>query len=356
MIVISHFEFLSKISTFYTEHLHNAGMAVVFFFMLSGFGLTYSDLTRNKEKGLIETWSPLKGYRYAVGRVKKLYLAYILSMAMMIPLTLIAYLKDYDIVSSISRCILRFIFSATLLQSFAGTTKLSHLFNGACWFLSTLAILYAFYPLLKRVNRKYFVESHFNALFALFIAFVLRFIVLLAFYKIDNISAFFNDLSYGSPYLRIFDFVMGILLCDIYLAKSRAWGNGACVSNAFEIFSVGIVLCWWLLRNSFVLNSTEFDFVLKGSFDVLIVAVTLFVFSADGGIVSRFLSTSTMQTLGKSAMFVYLFHYPIRINVGKIIEMISLPVYQIMLINIVVIVAFTFILTYAFVKVKRYDG
>src|SRR5574344_499956 len=354
MIVFSHFEFLSVISTFYTQHLHNAGIAVAFFFMMSGFGLTYSSTTKKKNAMNGEKWNPIAGYFYAFKKMKKLYVAYLISMAMMIPLAIIGTLEHHGFYVALASCVGKFILGTTLLQSIAGVTKYSHIFNGACWFLSTLFILYIFYPLLERLNQKYLIGASRRIVILLISVFTARLLLFYGLHSLDVADLFFNDLSYGSPYLRITDFVIGILLCDLFFVKQDKKMNEKSLRKftGIEIFSILTLLAWWVMRNAVSFNIL-FDVHLKNFIDVIIAAETIYVFAWQKGYVSKILASPIMLTFGNSAMFIYLFHYPIRMNIGRITGYSGMSLICAAIVNIAVILSLTTLLTMIFMKVKN---
>ena len=67
IVVIAHMEFLGGESApnFFNYYLQNAAVAVDYFFVLSGFGLTLS--FSKKPSGLIEDYSIGKAFGYAFG-------------------------------------------------------------------------------------------------------------------------------------------------------------------------------------------------------------------------------------------------------------------------------------------------
>lgn len=357
MIVISHFEFLAASSDSYMLHFHNAGIGVAFFFMMSGFGLTYSSVTKNK-CAMDKKWTPVSGYSYAFKKMQKLYVAYLFSMALMIPWTILRSLQAYDLPFAMGSCIGKFALGTTLLQSMAGTTKCSHILNGACWFLSTLFILYALYPLIEKINRKFLLNKVKLDILVLLAVFAIRIALFGGLYALDSAGMFFNDLSYGSPCLRITDFTIGILLCDIFIAKqtrndSMIVGTASVKATIFEALIIIALISWWVMENAFSLGDF-LDCHFKTLLDIVVAAVTIYAFSWQNGAVSKFLDSRIMLALGNSAMFIYLFHYPIRMNIGKITKMNCESPAIAATINIAVILVLTAMLTVFFMKLKSH--
>ena len=113
--MISHFEFLGNsniIGAVYTKYFHNATMAVDYFFMLSGFGICLS--TKRPEK----SWK--SKMEYAISKINKIYPAYVVSLALMIPYT---YMSSYTNVKL--KLLIWLGIDLPLLQSITGMTLFS---------------------------------------------------------------------------------------------------------------------------------------------------------------------------------------------------------------------------------------
>ena len=88
IIAFSHFYFLGgeeELGKFLHTHIQNPSLPVEFFFVMSGFGLTYRSLAKGK-KAIEGDFTFLKGLSFGIQRMKKLYWLYVLTMASMIPL------------------------------------------------------------------------------------------------------------------------------------------------------------------------------------------------------------------------------------------------------------------------------
>ena len=146
IIILSHLEFLGEsgiFGDFYTTYLHNATLAVDYFFMLSGFGIYLSSKRpENSIKG---------GLKFAVDKVKKIYPAYILSL--ILGMVWVCIITD-GLIKTIAKLFIFGLTDLTLFQSITGMTKFNHSINGVCWFLSTLFICYIACPWLLRVVDK----------------------------------------------------------------------------------------------------------------------------------------------------------------------------------------------------------
>ena len=141
-IVLCHFDFLSFIGWIW-DIVSKPGPAVAYFFIISGFGLEYS------RKDPRYTTPSLK---FAIDKIKKLYPPYLFSIVLCIPVTLYFAISLHGVPEGIIRTVIKVPLVPFLLQSMTGMAGFSHAFNGVCWFVSTLFILYIIYPLLHRWN------------------------------------------------------------------------------------------------------------------------------------------------------------------------------------------------------------
>ena len=217
IVVIAHMEFLGGESApnFFNYYLQNAAVAVDFFFVLSGFGLTLGCI-RNPEK-LPQKYSLGKAVGYGFGRVSKLYKVYLVTMLCAIPADLLEKVfRGQSVLAATVKTGVNILIAPTLLQSASGLLAVSHGLNGVAWFLSCLFILYMLFPLLEKLN-KIIREKDF-VLYAMAITFGLACVVHRAFSALENSfmpGGLTLDLSHGSPYMRVFHLFLGMLLADV---------------------------------------------------------------------------------------------------------------------------------------------
>ena len=280
VIILSHLEYLKDtvIGDFYWIHLHNANWGVDFFFMLSGFGLYYS------LSGKIFDCDVKNSVFFAIKKIKKIYPLYIFSLLICLPYNLIV--PDMHI----EAVIVRFVLNLTLLQSAFGMTALSHGINGVCWFLSTLFICYLFTPKLVVFikNRCLTVK---RTLSALFICFGLILALSAVFLYLQDIlneivgRPYFNDFFYGSPYIRVFYVIFGMLLANLNLMLKVSETD----LTFWECFCVIFIIAYFLFRNT--LNVTP---ICLRSIDIFCAASILFLFSFEHGLISKNISDSQL--------------------------------------------------------------
>lgn len=341
IIMLSHMEFLSTLSTgyIYSRFFHNAYVAVNFFFILSGFGLAYS---YQKNDTHVTFFSSIS---YAIKRVKKIYPIYFVLLLICFPYCIYLSMADgTSLIIAAGKNIIKLILSIFLVQSSTGIAQLSSGLNSVSWFLSTLFLLYICCPLLLKVNEK----LKTNAV-AVYTAFFVNFILLLFSYYIFEFienKTFFDSLSYTSPYSRIFYLISGILIYDIT--------NIFCQKNfkpntMNETLIILLNVFWFFSR-----NSIPIDKHIKYSIDFFLCVLLIFIFAFESGLISKFLSNDFHISAGNSAMYWFLIHYPVRLYVDELFNLLSICRNWISgLIEVIVIFTATFIITNIILQHKK---
>lgn len=234
-IVISHLEFWggdSKNPNFYDLCLDNAKIGVNFFFILSGFGLTYSRLVSPDSKDI-----PLReSVKWAYRRMGKLKSLYLITMTIGLGIALFeAYLGGAGVKEHLIICG-KYLFSLSMLQSMTGMVKYSHLMNDVCWFVSTLLFLYMAFPLLWMLNKR--IVHNVNRIWIVLIILIISTVFSSYCLSIIAKATPLNDMDYGHPVNRIFYFAIGILLCDLFTCSYER--NNIKVGTKAELLTIVI--------------------------------------------------------------------------------------------------------------------
>lgn len=308
LIVLSHMEFL-KYCNFghaYELYWHNPTIAVDYFFMLSGFGMMYSFLKHGGVSAVGGADVCLISIDFAKAKIRKLYLLYVVTMLAMVPMLLAqGWLHGKSLLMNLGTVAVKLAICAPLVQSAFGTTHLSHAFNGVCWFFSTLALIYLVSPWLMKCIAGW--QHVWRAVAVLPVVIVVLYVV---FGMADAQVSFFDDFAYGSPYMRVWFVVYGMVLARIIFA----WRTNGTVPEWMSSAEIGVALsciAWFFLRNTFV--EMEASRALLRFVDVLLCGGLLFILSFERGHVSRLLERPGFLRLGHLAMYVYLIHYPLRL-------------------------------------------
>lgn len=307
IIILSHFEFLSKSKLFgdgYIQYLHNATMAVDYFFMISGFGICLS-----KKRSNNDLKSRLK---FAIDKVKKIYGAYIISLIIAIPISMYAFMEYSSIFKAGAKTLFYFCVNLSLLQSVFGMTSFSHAINGVCWFLSCIFVCYFFITwVIKWIDK---IESNKNLLFFLMLTVILVIVLSYGCSKIEALNLMngkIDDLWYGHAVIRCWYLVIGAFIGKLYKKNKIEFGN---ISESIIIL---ISIIYFLLRNSLLIvyNKNFLRLI-----DIILCSALLFVISKGKGKITEKLSKEYMVKLGHLSMYLYLFHYPIRMTIGELFK------------------------------------
>ena len=296
IIFLSHLEFLKYYfyGSFYENYIHNPTMGVDYFFVISGFGMM-------KSKS-IENATLISSIKYSLSKIKRIYFVYIISLLCMIPYQIILYSSD-NFIKTVLSLIIKFFICSCMLQSLSGMISFSHSFNGVCWFLSSLFIIYLLSPsIICRLSTH--CKKKKRIIFPTIIVIMLCILTRWGLLIVDN-NTIFDDLSYGFPLSRIFYVIFGMCLCKISEDITKKYPNS--FNNVTEIIVTTICFIWYIFRNSVNLN-VYFIYTI----DVILCGLILIVFSQEKGVLSKILSKSIFTKLSKYTMYVYLFHYPVR--------------------------------------------
>lgn len=313
IIFLSHLEFLKlyEYGDIYMKYFHNPAVAVDFFFMLSGFGLAYS----NKKVEKIDLKSSLM---FGMERVKKIYGCYVAMLIFCIPYCLLWDMENgKNIVHAVVAVVVKLCMGLTMLQSATGLSSVSHLLNGVGWFLSTLFVLYILCPAILKLNEK--IEKRIKRIITVFI---FNTIAMLVFYKLFYLiegKTIFDDLVYGSPYIRVFYLIGGVLISDIVKCL-KEYRMSNTVRNIMGVIVILSNIGWFFFR-----NICSFDVLVKYVIDYCLCGLLIYVCTNEKGIINRILSAKWNIKLGQITMYIYLIHYPIRMYIDWIYNKLNIP-------------------------------
>lgn len=305
VIILSHCEFLenTSIGYFYSRYLHNATMGVDFFFIVSGFGLYLAFMKNAAQFKKV----PMFDFRGGIRRIRKLYPLYICTMLISIVPYCGSRLHDQSLQTVVVNSIVKFVPSLFLLQSLTGLTTFSIAFNGVGWFLSTLFILYLVAPFLAKSFEKFDDRYTMRILIINIIATVLAFAV----FRFIDMRTPFDDLSYGSPYFRVFFIGDGMMIAKLFKEKKIHYGK-----SASDLF-VFLALAWFPLRN------TVAEYILPElirTVDIVLCVLMICALLNAKGYVNKVFAGNTIVYLGGLTGLMFLIHYPIRQYIGMAID------------------------------------
>jgi peptidoglycan/LPS O-acetylase OafA/YrhL len=257
MIFMSHFTY-NDICAF------DAGgdCGVAFFFMLSGFvcSLSYGQSIRNG--------SFCYG-RFMWKRLKKFYPIHLLCLMLFL-------LVNHAVLDT------KVLLNMLLLQSWVPDPNWYFSCNSVSWFLSSLLFCYMVFPLVYRLLSKR-----------------LTLLILIVYTIVCWLTPYdcVNAILYVFPLVRLVDFYLGMLLCQVYEQKS-----GMYINTGIELLLV-VLLSLSLVVYPFV------DAKLRNAPMYWVVLMPLIiVFAHEKGAVSRLLSSRPMLFLGSLTLPLFLTH------------------------------------------------
>jgi peptidoglycan/LPS O-acetylase OafA/YrhL len=285
MIFVHHMTFLAKSKSPNLRWIHEfilkeGYIGVSFFFILSGFILAYNyrDSIINKKTSKSN---------FYIARIARIYPLHLLTLFIAVPLTL------QNVNFEISLWLKQLLFNSTLTQSFIPIKKIYFSFNSPSWSISTELFFYLMFPLIILLIAKLKNLKYSKGLLIPFLLLVPLFMLLVP-------PIYYKNLFYVNPFFRIFDFIVGILLFELYLKiKNR---ERVINYNILEFSSLVLLIVFFIFHR-------ELPLVVRYSvYYWLPMSFLILVFSFQKGVLSRLLSNSTLILLGEISFGFYMFH------------------------------------------------
>lgn len=258
------------------------GMAVAFFFVLSGFSLTIG----YKDK-LLQTDFSYK--QYFSRRCIKFYPLHWMCLLAAIVLQMSFSFKEIPI----------FLTNASLLQSWIPDRSFYFSYNAVSWYLSDTIFFAAVFPLLcgmivkSSAKGKTFIGVLFATLYVLTI--------------ILTPAKWHHALLYVNPLLRLTDFVLGIFLALLFLylkdngAKTVFMSNGKVAGFIAIVAIVGLIVEPYLLKGETLLLGPVYWPLVA----ILLLAVSLSNVNGGG---YKLLESKSLQVLGEHSFSIFMIH------------------------------------------------
>jgi len=295
---------------------HYSANAVAFFFVLSGFILTYVYHDRLTKQNVFSF------YRARWARIWPLHVACIV-------LAFIAWYWTAN-PAKLSTVLLRLGSSLTLTQSWLPIRGWANWFNGPSWSVSTELGFYVVFPFLLWMGRKRFWPV---LLLVTVVSAVTLWIV--QFYVLPNTNIVTTRyLLYVNPVCRVFDFTIGMMFGKIFLAIGRNNSNETTSPSRLEflretileVASIATVaVSLYLVAKQGPISGLFGDgtnvmqlWLERGAGSSLSFGVLLLVFGLSRGVVSRDLSSATATYLGEISYALYLVQNPVMVTVKNL--------------------------------------
>lgn len=302
LIVLSHMNFIwEKVPTFY--FLSNGNFNVILFFMISGFVLMFRYDDSMNEKITFNIY-----FAFLKKRLKKLYTLYISSQIVFFLFVIAGefFLKKGGIQVFI-KYFFQLLLSSTMLQTIIPFESTCLILNDSLWFISTLFVLYLLTPVLIRYIN-YVLKNNSLSKNALSIIGIILIYIAFLYGIFPVVSSYLQNLfpnenivlSFTTPYINIFYFVIGMLLYKLYaiIHEKKLEEKITFSSATFLEIILSILLIY--------LNFTFKNRILNT------IAITLWIvfMALQKGLVSKILcNCKFISFLGKISLHIYIVHY-----------------------------------------------
>lgn len=263
--------------------LNEGFFGVDFFFILSGFVICYA------YKKSLET-GKVRGDSFIVYRLARLF-----------PVHFITFLIAFTIHNGTLG--LQAFANLLMLHSWipASPTSFAFTFNAVSWSISTELFFYLTFLLLVTLSRK-----NLSILFAFLCAFNLLLVT------VANRGMLLDTgwVLYISPFIRVLDFIAGILICQ-YTEKKRTEQSyieqNKIDLNKYTLMEITSLLLLILFTAFGLLNNVNWN-LKNGMFYLIPGSFIVFAFAFGRGVVSRLLSKRVFVWLGEISFSFYMIH------------------------------------------------
>ncbi|MFO1487494.1 MAG: acyltransferase [Verrucomicrobiota bacterium] len=287
-VFFSHLGYLKNIEsmTWLRERVFVEGYAgVTFFFVLSGFILTYNYHKVLTDLNLREIQS------FYIARFARIYPLYLLTFLISLPL----------LRTQIVQQPLTFLYTGAIevlaLQSYMPVAS-DFAYNMPAWSLCDEFFFYALLPFVLYVLARWKVRGK-NSLVLFGIGLWLT-ASAMVFLGRNSESA--HWLFYIFPPFRLFDFALGVV-CGLYFLNSSRLSFSKSLWTFWECACLTAILGMVILSSYHVPQAFRY-----GVYYMPIFCLTIFVFAHQGGLVSKWLSGKTWLLLGEMSFAFYMFH------------------------------------------------
>lgn len=291
-VFLSHLSFLRNNQTYenlFDNYFSEGFLGVSFFFILSGFilALNYREKFKNKTITL---------KKFYIARFARIYPLYFFTMLASIPIVFTGY---------------KILFSNLLLfQSYIPHQKYFFAYNAPSWSISDEMFFYLLFPVLIVISYKF--KTIFKVLLA--VAFVLVVILLNNLLPEEKKHYWL----YISPFVRVFDFILGILLFDVclYLKKSKTKFTQS--FNRFsEIAAFGVLLIFFLCEDYLSISYRYSIYYWLPMCMIIMISAKNFFSQSKETFLLKVISWKWFVYLGEISFGFYLIHYLVIIYLNK---------------------------------------
>lgn len=289
-----------------------AGEAMSFFFVLSGFVLSLGF----GSKCLSFKFAEIK--TFIKKRLNKIYPLYIIMLFFCL-LMYIGFALVQGEKGKIVNCLKYFFVDSVLLQAWIPLKEYYMSLNGVSWFLSSLLFSYMmFIPTNIVVNK--IKKSSFKLIY---VSLSLMFIALFCYELVCKNGGSNQYYTYVFPLYRYFEFVIGMLIAEIFKNKNLSHSKESKV--VFSVLEVLIII--YFLVEYLVGDVFSIKFGIDGVMafaQLAVMSLLIYVYSFEQGIVSRLISSKVFLVLASISFEMYLIHQPFQNAIGALFSKLDL--------------------------------
>lgn len=291
---INHFEFGNAINRFFPTH-----QAVSFFFVLSGFILTYVYRDFN---------APGSVRRFFIARFARVWPLHCATLLLTLFIIAGWYSQQSTRPGSLTSFWLPLLSNLLLVQSWIPLEKFYYSFNAVSWSISTEFGFYLMFPLLLAGFKHNWPYKLIGTLaFTILVALSLHYLAI-------NDDATVIGIVGHLPLARLFEFTAGMTTALLYQRLKHLYKPGGMAANLIEAAALSGVLLGMAMSIPLCFYSKSFFatpgklWVLVGNFSVIFIAPFILVMALRQGGISRFLSRPGFVFLGEISFSIYLLH------------------------------------------------
>jgi peptidoglycan/LPS O-acetylase OafA/YrhL len=288
-VLFSHLGFFANheaLKPVYDRLFYEGYLGVSFFFLLSGFILTYNYMER------------IKGFnnqglgKYYISRVARIYPVHLATFLCALAL---------DLIGNPNGSLMKAVLNITLLQGFVPDQSIFYSYNGVSWSLSNEMFFYLLFPMLLVLARRAEIWRHWSAIASGMLILWITAAIPVFFVQQGELAYWFFKIF---PLYRIGEFMIGMLLGMLFLhLKERGEAIRKAWFSWMEAGAVALFIAMiWLYPS--IHAKVHYDSILY----VPVFSALIFIFAYQRGIVSALVSGTCFVFLGEISYSMYMVH------------------------------------------------
>lgn len=283
---LSYFVEYERLEPIFNNCFKEGYFGVTFFFLLSGFVLCYNYYNKITDVSLNKIIS------FTQKRLARIYPIHIITLFISLPLLYKEIIK-YPVNNLVKATL-----NITLLQSFIPIQGVYFSFNAVSWNLSSLMLFYMLFPVILVLIKKITTDGH-RKMTIIYIILLITFeFIFVTLFKSSNYS---HWLFYISPFFRLIDCSIGMLLAIVYI-ENKDKKTKSYILNILEIVSL-IILTVSLINFKYVNQAYRY-----GIYYMPFLCLIIYVYAFQQGFISKLLKNRIFVYLGTISFSFYMIH------------------------------------------------